>query len=607
MNLNAVETKITVDGKPCDFIYMNLDQRMAGHHTFEIAVSYRHEKKSVWALTVDDIFRETLNKPVSIQMVHIETKETNEFEGVVTDIEAVGINGDKGTVILRGGSPTILLDRDPSMASFVDYTLYNIVAETIESTGIKMEMAINPVFQRAIPYVARYKESSYAFLSRILCSFGEWFYYDGKKLVAGNPMNQSECRMTYDIELQEVRSMSGLRNLNARYYDYNSAENNYFEEDSATINNANLIMKGSRQVANPLYPNTAKLPVGREVLAETDMTNIVRVKQNREYTKMSVFTAKCNTCEVRIGEIITASVPDSPDVSIRDLGSFRVLEVQHKVNKDGHYTNTFKGITALTETLPDDHIVMPQAFQEPATVVDNGDPRNQGRVKVRYFWQAEDESTNWIRVQTPDAGSSDAIDKNRGFVFIPEIGDQVMTGFQYGDPSRPYVMGSLFHRDNSSGVVPDNNLKTISTKSGHVIEFNDDEEGSWGITVKDKKMNVIHIKTASDSIDITANKDITVTAGEVMTLKAKTLNIEVQENMTTSVGGDQKTRVEGLIENKANERKEKITEDSDITIGQKLTQTVGSADLLADGGDVVIKAKGKALVQGALDARINKG
>ena len=52
--------------------------------------------------------------------------------------------------------------------------------------------------------------------------------------------------------------------------------------------------------------------------------------------------------------------------------------------------------------------------------------------------------TSWIRVLTPDAGSSGKVSSNRGFVFIPEKGDQVMIGFHYNDPNRPYVQGSLF-------------------------------------------------------------------------------------------------------------------------------------------------------------------
>ncbi|MCD8031672.1 MAG: phage baseplate assembly protein V [Bacteroides sp.] len=534
MDLNTVETHITVDGKPCDFITMNLDQYVTGHHTFAITVSHRHEKESVWAITVDEIFRQYLNKKVYIGMKHRESGEMNEFEGIVTDIEVAGVDGDKGTVVLRGGSPTLLLDRDPGMASFTEYTLYNVVAETIEHTGIDLEIENKIQLERPIPYLARYKETSYAFLSRVLADFGEWCYYDGRKLVVGNPMNQQEKRVTFDMELLEVRSKAGVRNLNTRYYDYDPTENSYFEEASATISNANLAMKTAKQIADELYPNPYKLPVGRTVLGETDISNVVRTRQNRVYTQTSEFTARCNSCGIRIGEIATVFLPDMPEVSIKDLGSFRVTEIHHQVDKEGQYENTFTGITALTETLPDDHIVAPQAFPEPAIVVDNDDPREQGRVKVRFFWQAEDESTDWVRVQTPDAGSSDVVAANRGFVFIPEIEDQVMVGFQYGDPSRPYVMGSLFHRDNSEGAAASNSVKSITTRSGSVLRFTDlEEENAYKIELRYNEDNGIVLTVNEDegTLAIQTSKDIYIKAPELIQFEAKNIILLAEETI----------------------------------------------------------------------------
>ncbi len=589
MNLNAVETTITVNGTPCDFITMKLDQYVTGHHTFEIAVSYRYEKDSVWTITVDEIFKNYLNMPVNILMTHIESGEVNDFDGVVTDVEVVGLDGDKGTVVLHGGSPTILLDRDPGMAAFVEYTLYNVVAETIENTGVDVEIENKIQLERPIPYLARYQETSYAFISRILSSFGEWCYYDGKKLVVGNPMNQEEKRLTFDMELQEVRTMAGLRNLNTKYYDYDPTENNYFEEASATISNANLAMKAAKQIADPLYPNPIKLPVGRTVLGESDISNVVRMRQSREYTKMSVFTARCKTCGVRIGEIATVLLPELEDVSIKDLGSFRVTEIHHTVDKEGHYENTFTGITALTETLPDDHIVMPQAFPEPAIVVDNEDPRGQGRVKVRFFWQADDESTDWVRVQTPDAGASDIVEANRGFVFIPEIDDQVMVGFQYGDPSRPYVMGSLFHRDNSNGAAENNNIKSIQTKSGHVIELNDGEE-EWGITIKDNNGNAVYLNTKDQNIQISASETIILTAKNIQLQAEENIEMAVKQNIVQTAEADITVAAKSNVE---------VLSEGDTTLNAKGDLAMeATGDGTLSGSNITIKGDGKTLIEG---------
>ena len=40
----------------------------------------------------------------------------------------------------------------------------------------------------------------------------------------------------------------------------------------------------------------------------------------------------------------------------------------------------------------------------------------------------------------PDAGSSSKVSKNRGFMAIPEVGDQVTINFQHNHPDRPFVM-----------------------------------------------------------------------------------------------------------------------------------------------------------------------
>lgn len=65
----------------------------------------------------------------------------------------------------------------------------------------------------------------------------------------------------------------------------------------------------------------------------------------------------------------------------------------------------------------------------------------------------------------PNAGTSDAVSKNRGLVFVPEVGDQVMIGYEHGNPDRPYVSGAMFHSGSGQGGGDNNQLKTIITRS----------------------------------------------------------------------------------------------------------------------------------------------
>ncbi len=193
-------------------------------------------------------------------------------------------------------------------------------------------------------------------------------------------------------------------------------------------------------------------------------------------------------------------------------------------------------------------------------MIDNADPKNQGRIRVKMLWQqTKNLRTPWLRVMTPDAGTSGEVSKNRGMVFIPEIGDHVMLGFRYNDPNRPFVMGSLFNGTTGAGGQAQNHLKSIFTRGGSTITFNELETS---ILVKDPSGNTWFMDGAGN-ISVTAPKDITMTAGANM-------NINVGQNMTTTVGMN-------------------ITE----TAGMNKTESVGVLKTLTVGTDFITNVMGK--------------
>src|SRR3989442_12732253 len=78
----------------------------------------------------------------------------------------------------------------------------------------------------------------------------------------------------------------------------------------------------------------------------------------------------------------------------------------------------------------------------PALVTDIKDPDQQGRVKVTLPWSPDTASEKyeaWARLATMMAGN------NRGSWFIPDENDEVLIGFEAGDPRRPYVLGMLWN------------------------------------------------------------------------------------------------------------------------------------------------------------------
>jgi uncharacterized protein involved in type VI secretion and phage assembly len=72
-------------------------------------------------------------------------------------------------------------------------------------------------------------------------------------------------------------------------------------------------------------------------------------------------------------------------------------------------------------------------------VTNNNDPKSRGRVKVALPWLSPAYESDWARVAQFGAG------KNSGAFFTPEVGDEVLIGFEFGDPRRPYVLGGLMN------------------------------------------------------------------------------------------------------------------------------------------------------------------
>lgn len=591
-NLDAVSVEIKVAGEVCDFVTLELRQSVCEHHRFRIKVNYRPDKPSVWAEGPDVIFKQ-LGEKVSIVMTHTESGEKTEFYGLITDIDAGGFDGNQGYVVLEGGSPTLLLDRDPAMDCYVEQSLNTIVSDVTDKSGVEVSLSNNPKYGDIIPYVARYKETSYGFLSRLLRSYGEWFYYDGQKLLVGNPEVTVESRVAYDIDLTEVTLNASIRDLNNSVYDFDPVENEFHYDYGGTPEGATLCSKAAEKCSKPFYPTEATLPSVRPVHSGKDIENYGDTEFHRNYSQLSQIKARSRNCAIRLGELVVARVPKTlPGVTLTDLGRYRVTEIIHTVDEDGEYSNTFSGVPGSTPAMPWGDAVMPVAYPEMARVTDQQDPQNLGRVKVQFMWQEMNKGESyWMRVQSPDAGKSDKVEKNRGFVFIPEVGDLVMVGFEQGNPDRPFVMGSIFYKENSGGVTGENTLKSITTRSGHTLEFNDDEEGEWGITVRDINGNTVRLNTKDKNIEITAPETITLTAKNVSINAEENVQIAAKKNVDMTAEADINSAAKGNLAQQA---------DGDVTVAaQGNVEVEATADVNIAGQNTTVDGKVKATVNGA--------
>ena len=193
-----------------------------------------------------------------------------------------------------------------------------------------------------------------------------------------------------------------------------------------------LFSKPARQRALPRISN------------ESELINYMGRKQAAETAETHYITAESQVPTLRVGSVVSlysSFLERIGNISKESLGNFIIIEITHEVSQGSYYKNRFKAIPATIKALPSPKVRMPLAETQMATVLSNAAPQGKGRVRVRMNWQTNGMQTGWVRVMTPDGGSSDDVKSNRGFVFIPEVGDQVLLGFRHGDPARPYVFG----------------------------------------------------------------------------------------------------------------------------------------------------------------------
>lgn len=184
-------------------------------------------------------------------------------------------------------------------------------------------------------------------------------------------------------------------------------------------------------------------------------------------------------------------------------------------------------------------------------VVDLKDPERLGRVKVCYP-ELGDARSDWARLVTPMAGA------RRGVFFRPEPGDEVLVGFLQGDTRAPYVLGGVWNAPDppppDDGKPEENNWRSITSRSGHVVRF-DDTKGKERIEVVDAKGTCrVVIDTAAQKVVVKAGRGgielnagdgpITLRGGAVELLASKGLTVSGQTvavSAKTSLKADAKT------------------------------------------------------------------
>ena len=511
------------------FISLQIEQNIGKHHRFQMAVEletgsnrYVHNINSSKKWLGESIVVKAANTPI--------------FVGVVTNVQLHREGSDFGCIIVSGYSATYRMETAHSCFSWNDRTIGDVVKKLCEQAKVQLEL--NPEFKETKDFICQYEESDFDFIRRLAHQYQEWMYFDGTKLIFGKPRKLADpIRLEYGTTLSSLDI--GLQTLarSEQVFSYHSGADREMQRMTPDLAYGHDKLAGEAFRASlGMFSKPARQHALPRISNETELDNYMGRKQAAETAETHYITAESQVPTLRVGSVISlysSFLERVGNLSEESLGNFIIIEITHEVSQGSYYKNRFKAIPATIKAMPSPKVRMPLAETQMATVLSNADPEGKGRVRVRMNWQTDGMQTGWVRVMTPDGGSSSDVKSNRGFVFIPEVGDQVLLGFRHGDPARPYVMGSLFNGTTGGGGGQGNNCKSLTTRSGSSLKL-DDSAGS--VTLHDKGGVSMNFDGAGCS-SFDSKKNSTLNTGQNHTINAgSNSSVNAGANYSANVG-----------------------------------------------------------------------
>ncbi|MEM9834984.1 MAG: phage baseplate assembly protein V [Bacteroidota bacterium] len=561
-----IRFSVEIDGAPVEQTLLqsiSIHQGINAHHTFDLRLSMGMKKDSLKHKGEEWIGKQII---ISYDFVEedqiISTNLTKRFIGFVTRL-GLARRTSAAELIVSGYSPTYLMDDGPRTRSFTEMKVEEVASKLTDDYAGTMKLdkiVVDPTrFTGSIPYLVQYREHNFAFLNRLANRYGEWFYYDGMKLVFGATDElefvdldfDSKELISFDLTLQATPVK---RKVAA--YDYHTNEVTT-EESPGSTKTSTIGEVALKAAADNLFGDAPTVFTGTSLPA-ADVKPLATRQEEIMYDEVLLASGSSRAPDLKIGCVIMVVDRSTNE----ELGNYNVSSLHHHLTQGGDYVNHFTAYPIEVETPPLEAIPSPPFCEvQEAVVTSVDDDKAMGRVKVKFRWQeGTEEESPFIRVATPYTS------KEQGFYFVPEVEDTVLVGFENNSPDHPYVLTSLYNGKEKPGYFDKKNkVKGIKTKGNNEVKFDD------------------------------KSKTITISAPETLILKAgKKIVLETGEGSDTKIFIDAREGEAHIIANQtiatSTTKLQLIADDEVVTNTKKLNlnsddqATVKSKQVKVDGG-----------------------
>ncbi len=478
-------------------------------------------------------------------------------KGEITSVDLDATLDHAPLLTVRGYAKSHRLHRGRQSKSYLQMTDSDIASKVAQSAGLQISADTTSTVH---DYVLQHNQTNWDFLKERAARIGFELFMDGSTLHFRKPQrgqtkgpDQTFGQNLLSLRVKVSASFQSDQ-VTVRAWDPISKQAIVGQATSGELAPTTGISGTGSSVASSAFSSNTTYVVNMPVTDQTEANNLAQaIFNDLDGTFIQAEGVSMGDASLKPG--LTVSIKS---VGSRLSGDYYVTSTTHTINpSQGGYTTAFVVSGRQTNSVLELIEPKERGVTVPNVVVgvvtNNQDPDgNLGRVKVKFPWLDDNDESYWARIAAPMAGN------NRGFLFIPEIDDEVLVSFEHGDMTRPFILGALWNgkdappKKNSEVVGGDNKVNqrliktraghtidlddtdsaekiTITTKSGHVLTM-DDKSGSESVSIVDKTgNNLIKIESSSNKITIQANGDISVTAKQNATIEA-TQNVTVKSD-----------------------------------------------------------------------------
>ena len=526
-----------------------LDQFIDEHHVLKIRVRQVGKKKEEKDFEDPGMYTAFLGKSISLTISPSDETTSSgsagasklEFIGIVTEVRILNSIHSINNVLLTCHSPTVTMDGAELNTFQNDKKVSDIIGSIVSGYPItpgKIEST-----DRNLRFSVQYRETDYRYILRLASLSGKFALYDGKEFRVTSSSSSDPAVVNWRKDLGLFTTGFGTAPMEYTADVYNYEQKKTYSQDSKSVSQNSSLSESSKKApdaSGKIYERASYADI-EPVEDARSLDETLDLKRSQAKGKMVLCKGESTSPEVLVGRCVKIVGMDKLD------GLYWVNWVQHVFDESGKYHNEFR-CTPLDLAYPAPASERERLTQlQPAVVVDNNDPDKLGRVKVSFPWSGS-EQTPWARFVTFHAG------KDWGAFCLPEVGDEVLTGFEFGNPDLPVVLGSLYNKENkplSKTGSEENLVKCLTTKSGNEIFFND-KSGSEEliITMKGGK-NQIVMALSGPSISIKSDGDVTVEGKNISVKADEKVSIESGKDLEVKAGGNLTLEASGNLKSKA--------------------------------------------------------